>query len=42
MSRYSGLFTYDEDTHKYIPIALAKDILDQDLQILREIKGGEK
>jgi hypothetical protein len=28
MSRYTGLFTYDIDTHKYIPIAQAKEILD--------------
>ena len=42
MSRDNGLFTYDEDTHKYIPITLARDILDQDLQMLREIKRGEE
>lgn len=42
MSRYVGLFTYDEDTHKYIPITMANDIIDQDLQMLRTIKGGEE
>ena len=27
MSRYAGLFTFDIDTHKYIPIIQAKEIL---------------
>ena len=39
MSRYIGLFTFDEDTHKYIPINMAKDIIDQDIQMMR---GGEE
>lgn len=28
MSKYKGLFTFDEDNHKYIPIAQADGIID--------------
>ena len=28
MSRYKGLFTFDEDNHRYIPIAQADGIID--------------
>lgn len=28
MSKYKGLFTFDEDSHKYIPIAQADGIID--------------
>ena len=28
MSKFTGLFTFDNDSHKYVPIAQAKDILD--------------
>ena len=28
MSKYKGLFTFDEDNHKYIPIAQAVGIID--------------
>ena len=42
MSRYTGLFTFDEDTHKYVPIAMANDIIDQDLQTLRMMGDDEE
>ena len=28
MSKYKGLFTFDEDNHRYIPIAQADGIID--------------
>ena len=28
MSNYKGLFTFDEDSHKYVPIAGAEGIID--------------
>ena len=28
MSKYKGLFTYDEDNHRYVPIAQADGIID--------------
>ncbi len=28
MSNYKGLFTFDEDSHKYVPIAGAEEIID--------------
>ena len=28
MSRYKGLFTFDEDNHRYIPIAQTDEIID--------------
>lgn len=28
MSRYKGLFTFDEDNHRYVPIAQADGIID--------------
>lgn len=28
MSKYKGLFTFDEDNHRYVPIAQADGIID--------------
>ena len=28
MSKYKGLFTFDEDTHRYVPIAQADGTID--------------
>lgn len=28
MSKYKGLFTFDEDNHRYVPIAQADEIID--------------
>lgn len=28
MSKYKGLFTFDEDNHRYVPIAQAEGIID--------------
>lgn len=41
MSKYKGLFTFDEDNHRYVPIAQADGIIDtMDYEpITSEVKG---
>ena len=42
MSKYKGLFTFDEDSHKYIPIAQADGIIDITLEEQQKMSGTKE
>ena len=41
MSKYKGLFTFDEDNHRYVPIAQADEIIDTMNYMTAELCGEE-